>query len=69
MYIYVYEYIYVYIHIHIYEYSNTCTCMYIYIHRETMGLEGGVYLYHDMTTPPNLGHSCVIFEGWSQILP
>jgi len=34
-----------------------------------MGLEGGVYLYHTMTPPPNLGHSCVVFEGWSQILP
>ena len=39
------------------------------IHRETMGLEGGVYLYHKMTPPPNLGHSWVVFEGWSQILP
>ena len=38
-------------------------------HRETMGLEGGVYLYHKMTPPPNLGHSWVIFDGWSQILP
>ena len=39
------------------------------VHRETMGLEGGVYLYHKMTRPPNLGHSWVVFEGWSQILP
>ena len=38
-------------------------------HREMMGLEGGVYLYHRMTPPTNLGHSWVIFEGWSQILP
>ena len=35
---------------------------------ETMGLEGGVYLYHTMTPSPNLGHAWVIFEGWSQIL-
>jgi len=34
-----------------------------------MGLEGGVYLYHKMTPPPNLGHFWVVFEGWSQILP
>jgi len=34
-----------------------------------MGLEGWVYLYHTITPPPNLGHSWVIFEGWSQILP
>jgi len=34
-----------------------------------MGLEGGVYLYHKMTPSPNLGHSWVIFEGLSQILP
>ena len=34
-----------------------------------MGLEGGVYLYHKRTPPPNLGHSWVVFEGWSQILP
>jgi hypothetical protein len=34
-----------------------------------MGLERGVYLYHKMTPPPNLGHSWVVFEGWSQILP
>jgi len=27
-----------------------------------MGLEGGIYLYHKMTPPPNLGHSWVIFE-------
>jgi len=33
-----------------------------------MGLEGGVYLYHKMTPTPNLGHSWVVFEGWSQIL-
>ena len=26
-------------------------------------------MYHKMTPPPNLGHSWVIFEGWSQILP
>jgi len=38
------------------------------LHRETMGLEGGVYLYHQMTPPSNLGHSWVVFEGWSQIL-
>jgi len=38
-------------------------------HRETMGLEGGVYLYHKMTPPPNLGHFWVVFERWSQILP
>jgi len=38
-------------------------------HREMTGLEGGVYLYHRMTPPTNLGHSWVIFEGWSQILP
>jgi len=36
-----------------------------HFHRETMGLEGGVYLHHKMTPPPNL----VVFEGWSQILP
>jgi len=36
---------------------------------ETMGLEAGIYLYHKMTPPPNLGHSWVIFEGWSQLLP
>jgi len=40
-----------------------------HLHRATMGLEGEVYLYHKMTPPPNLGHSWVIFEGWSQILP
>jgi len=34
-----------------------------------MPLEGGVYLYHKMTPPPNLGHSWVVFEGLSQILP
>ena len=34
-----------------------------------MGLEGGVYLYHKMTPPPNLSHSWVVFEGWSQISP
>jgi len=34
-----------------------------------MGLEGGVYLYHKMTPPPTVGHSWVVFEGWSQILP
>jgi len=34
-----------------------------------MGLEGGVYLYHKMTPPPNLGDSWVVFEGWSQIVP
>jgi len=34
-----------------------------------MGLEGGVYLYHKMTPPPTLGHSWVVFEGWSRILP
>ena len=34
-----------------------------------MGLEGGVYLYHKMTPPPNLGHFWVFLEGWSQILP
>ena len=33
-----------------------------------MGLVRGVYLYHKMTPPPNLGHSWVIFEGWCQIL-
>jgi len=32
-----------------------------------MGLEGGVYLYHKMTPPPNLGHFWVVFEGLSQI--
>jgi len=26
-------------------------------------------LYHKMTSPHNLGHSCVVFEGCSQILP
>jgi len=31
--------------------------------RETMGLEGGVYLYHKMTPPPNLGRFWVVFEG------
>jgi len=25
--------------------------------------------YHKMTPPPNLGHSWVVFGGWSQILP
>ena len=39
------------------------------VHRDTMGLEGVVYLYHKMTPPPNFGHFWVIFEGWSQILP
>jgi len=39
------------------------------VHRQTMGLEGGGYLYHKMTPPPNLGRSWVVFEGWSQILP
>jgi len=38
------------------------------IHRETMGLEGGVYLYYKMTPPSNFGHFWVIFEEWSQIL-
>ena len=33
------------------------------IHRETMGLEGGVYLYHKMTPPPNLAHSWVVLRG------
>jgi len=28
-----------------------------------MGLEAGVYLYHKMTPPPNLGHFWVVFEG------
>jgi len=39
---------------------NSCLVylnMYTHFHRETMGLEGGVYLYHKMTPPPNLGHS------------
>ena len=40
-----------------------------HIHRETMGLEGGVYLYHKTTPSPNLGHSWLSFEWWSQILP
>jgi len=31
--------------------------------------KGGIYLYHKMTPPPNLGHSWVVFEGWCQILP
>jgi len=34
-----------------------------------MGWEGGIYFYYKMTPPPNLGHSWVILEGWSQILP
>jgi len=38
-------------------------------HSETMGLEGGFYLYHKMTPPPNLGDSWVVFERWFQILP
>jgi len=46
-----------------------CKKSYTHIHRETMGLEGGAYLYHKMTPPPNVGHSWVVFEGWSQILP
>jgi len=39
------------------------------IHRETMVFNGGVYLYHKMTSPPNLRYFWFIFEGWSQILP
>jgi len=34
-----------------------------------MGLEGGVYLYHKVTPPQNLGRFWVVFEGWYQILP
>jgi len=48
---------------------SRCVCTFLHIHRETMDLEGGVYLYHKMTPPPNLGHSWVVLEGWSQILP
>ena len=33
-----------------------------------MGFEEEVDLYHKMTPPPNLGHSWVVFEEWSQIL-
>jgi len=33
------------------------------LHRETMGLEGVVYLYHNMTPPPNSGYSWVVFWG------
>jgi len=40
-----------------------------HIHRETMGLEGGVYLYHKTTPPPNLCYSWLVFEWWSRILP
>jgi len=40
-----------------------------HIHTETMVSKGGVYLYHKMTPPSNLGCFWVIFEGWSQILP
>jgi len=36
---------------------------------KTMDLEGGGYLYHKMTPPPNLCHSRVVFEVWYQILP
>jgi len=38
-------------------------------HKETMGLERGLYLYRKMTPPPNFGHFWIIFEGWSQNLP
>jgi len=38
-------------------------------YRETISFEGWVCLYHKMTLPPNLDHSWVVFEGWSQILP
>jgi len=48
--------------------THLITCV-SHVNRETMGLEGGVYLYHRMTPPSNLGHFWVILEGWSQILP
>ena len=45
------------------------TSLFRHSHRGKMGWEGGIYFYYKMTPPPNLGHSWVILEGWSQILP
>jgi len=36
-------------YIHVYVFENT----HLFMYRETMGLEGGFYLYHQMTPPPN----------------
>jgi len=50
------------------QHTNISTLNNIHVHKETMGLEGGVYLYHEMNPPPIWGHSLVVFKGWSQIL-